>query len=175
MQQYNHLLVFDLSSYGAAFAMINQFVDDEAVKVFEVSPCGQAAILILLAKEIISLQIIKAEAAAIFSSQILATALIENIHADLLPTYLSQNKSPLNKAVAILEGSMIALGFSLAQKALLASNTLIDFRVIRTFPINVVITVSAESADSLVNSDGYDFKKTYIDKVQPSLKSFYEI
>lgn len=175
VNQYKHLIAYDLSSYGAAFAIINQFVDDEAVKVFEVSPCGQTAILILLSKEPISLQIIKSEVASIFGSQVLSCALIENIHEDLLPTYLSQNKSTLRKTLAILEGPSIANGFVLAQRALEKKNTLIDFRVIRTFPKNILLTISAESLGQLINPDGFDFKQTNFDSIQPSLKSFYEI
>lgn len=175
MNQYNHLLAFDLSSYGAAFAIINQFVDDETVKVFEVSPCGVSANLILLAKESISLQIIKSEAIAIFQSQILSAALIENIHHDLLPVYLSQNKSTLKKSLIIFEGSSVAQGLALAQKALTEKMSLIDFRVIRTFPKNVVISVTADSSTPALSTEEFDFKKTHIENIQPSLKSFYEI
>ncbi len=175
LHQYKHLLVFDLSSYGAAFSIINQFVDDDSVKVFEISPCGQSAILILLSKETISLQIIKSEVTSIFGSQILSCVIIENLHADLLPTYLSQNKATLNKTLAILEGSSVALGFALAQKALDEKNILVDFRVIRTHPKSVLLTISAESLGLLVNTDSFDFKKTCIDAIQPILKSYYEI
>jgi|GEM_PF-4881644 len=173
--QYNQLLAFDLSSYGAAFAIINQYVDDEVVKVFEVSPSGPSAILILLCKEIISLQIIKSQVASIYSAQILSVALIENIHEELLLTYLSQNKTKLKKSLAIYEGSFVSMGLVLAQKALVAKNSLIDFRVIRTFPKNVVLTVSVDSLGQLVSSDAFNFKKTYIENIQPSLRSFYEI
>jgi len=175
LNQYNHLLAFDLSSYGAAFAIINQFVDDEAVKVFEVSPCGPSAILILLSKDAISLQIVKSEVDVIYKSQILSSVLIENIHPELLPAYLSQNKTKLNNSLIILEGSFVAASLSLAQKALEEKNALVDFRVVRTFPKNVILTITAASVDQLVNSDAFDFKKTYIENIEPSLKSFYEI
>ena len=175
MNLYKHVLAFDLSSYGAALAIINQFVDDENIKVFEVSPCGQAAILILVAKEINLLHIVKAETDSIFKSQILTSLLIENAHADLFPAYLSQNKSKLNKSLIILEGSSVAEGLFLADKLLVDKNILVDFRVIRTFPKNVIITFSAETKSSPIYLNGLDFKTTYIENIQPCLKSFYEI
>lgn len=179
MNQYNHLLAFDLSSYGVALAIINQFADDEAVKVFEVSPCGQSAILILLAKDANVLVILNAEIESTFKSQILASSLIENTHGDLLPTYLSQNKVVLHKSLIILEGSSVAMGLALAHKALEEKNTLVDFRVIRTFPKNVVITLTTEAPEAnnrwMSLDDGFDFKKTYIENIQPLLKSYFEI
>lgn len=165
----------DLTSYGAAFAIINRFVDDEGIKVFEVSPCGQAAILILLAKEINSAQILKSEIASFFKDQVLNIALIENSHADLLPTYLSQNKTSLSQNLLILEGSSIAVGLGLADKLLKQKHALVDFRVVRTFPKNVVISATAVNMIELLDIDCADFKKNYIENVETPLKSFYEI
>lgn len=175
MNQYKHLLVFDLSSYGSALAIINQFVDDDAVKVFEVSPSGQSAILLLVSKESVSLQIIKGEAASIFKSQVLSAAVIEDIHEELLTTYLSQNKTLLSKSIVILESSFVAEGLRLADQLLKAKHTLIDFRVVRTFPKNVILTVGSDNLNPSINIDCTNFKKTYIENIQPILKSFYEV
>lgn len=175
LNQYKHLIALDLTSYGAAFAIINRFVDDDGIKVFEVSPCGQTAILILLAKEITSAQILISEIASFFKDQVLNIALIENAHTDLLPTYLSQNKTSLNKNLLILEGSSVALGLHLADKLLKQKYALVDFRVIRTFPKNVIISATTASMTELLDIDCANFKKNYIEEVQISLKSFYEI
>ena len=70
MNKFNHLLAFDLSSYGAALSIINQFVDDQSTKVFEVSPSGQSAILILVSQDLIGLQVIKNEAISFYRSEI---------------------------------------------------------------------------------------------------------
>lgn len=175
MNLYKHLLAFDLSSYGAALAIINQFADDDAVKIFEISPCGTSAVLLLVAQEINVLTLVKTEAESIFKSQILSSAIIENIHSDLLPTYLSQNKTPLKKSLVILEGNFVALGLSLSDRALKENHSVVDFRIVRTGPKNVIITIGAEKLDDLVNLNLIGFKKTTIENIQPSLKSFYEI
>lgn len=175
MNQYNHLISFDLSSYGVALAIINQFVDDKTIKVFEVSPCGQSAILILLATDNISIQIIKSGAASLFKSQILSCAVIENIHADLLPAYLSQNKAALAGSLMLLENPSVSAALGLADQLLKEKHLLVDFRVIRTFPKNVILTFSTEKLSYLNKLNLPDFKKTSIENIQPSLKSFYEI
>lgn len=174
MIQYKHLFAADLSSYGSALAIINKFVDDENVKVFEVSPCGQGGILLLVAKEILPLQILKSECEAMLKSQILNSCVIENCHEQLLKTYLSQNKTKLNKVMAVLEGSFVSSGLFLANELLNENLQLVDFRVIRTFPKNVVITVTAERAMAMAHFQNLDFKYTYIEDIQPSLKAFYE-
>lgn len=175
LPQYKHLLAFDLTSYGSALAVINKYVDDENVKVFEVSPCGQSAILILLAKEPMALQVVKTESLAMLKSQILESCVIENVHTDLLPTYLSQNKTSLQKVMAVLEGGLVSSGLFLANELLIEGLSLVDFRVIRTHPKNVVITVTANSAMAMAHFQNLDFKYTYIEDIQPALKAFYEI
>ena len=170
-----HLLALDLTSYGAALAVINKYVDDENVKVFEVSPCGQSAVLILLAKEPLALQVVKSESLAMLKSQILECQLIENFHADLLPAYLSQNKTPLQKVMAILEGSLVSSGLLLANQLLNEGLSLVDFRVVRTHPKNVILTFTAARAMTMAHFQNLDFKYTFIEDLQPSLKSFYEL
>lgn len=175
MNKYNHVLTFDLTSYGSALSIINQFVDDKSIKVFEISPCGQAAILILVAEDFISLQIIKSEALSVYRSQILEFSIIENIHGDVLPTYLSQNKFGIGNSLAILEGASVAKALYLADQLVKNKNSLIDLRVIRTNPKSVILTIAPENLNYFDNFDGFDFKKTYIENIQPSLKAFYEI
>jgi hypothetical protein len=173
LNQYKHLLSFDLTSYGAALSLINQFVDDEAIKVFEVSPLGHSAQLILLAKDLVSLQVVKAQSVGLLKSQILDSCLIENIHAELLPTYLSQNKTEVAKNIAIFEGGFVSTGFVLAQKLLLSDSKLLDFRIVRTNPKNVILTATSNQSTSYENLDIEKFKKTIIENVQASLKNYF--
>lgn len=175
MSQHKHLLAFDLTSYGSALAIINQFVDDDAVKVFEISPCGSSATLILLAKDTVSLQIIKSEVLSYFMNQVLSSGFIENTHDELLVTYLSQNKPKVEKAMVILEGAFVSEGLEIADKALKNNNSLIDFRVIRTFPKNIVMTFSLKNISDFISVDKTSYKKTLIEDVQPLLKSYFEI
>lgn len=175
MNKYKHIIAFDLSSYGAALAIINQFVDDEGVKVFEISPCGTSAILILLAQEINLAQLLKSEIISFFKAQVLNAHVVENIHCDLLPTYLSQNKALLQKNLLVLEGNSIATGLRLADRILKDKHALVDFRVVRTFPKNVILSITTENNIQCLDLDISDFRKTYIEGVQPVLKSYYEV
>jgi hypothetical protein len=149
-------------------------VDDEGVKVFEVSPSGQSAILILLAKDVTALQVIKGETIAMLKSQILGSCLIENFNSELLPVYLSQNKTKLQKVMAVLEGGLVSSGLFLANQLLSEGLSLVDFRVVRTHPKNVIITVTAPSATAMAHFQNLDFKYSYIEDIQPALKAFYE-
>ncbi len=174
MNQYKHLLAFDLASYGAALSMINQFADDTTIKVFEVSPCGSSAILILLSTDIMSLKIMKSQSETLFKSQILSSSMVENIHENLLPTYLSQNKIELKSNLLILEGNHVSKAFELANLLLLLGEQLVDFRIIRTFPKNVILTLTS-TKNEIEKIDSNDFKKTFIENLQPVLKSYYEL
>lgn len=167
-----HLLAFDLASYGAALGIINQYVDDSNVKVFEISPCGSSAILILISSDKMSLQIVKSQSESIFKAQILASAMVENIHNDLLPTYLSQNKVELKNNLLVLEGSYVCSALEIANELLNSGETLVDFRIIRTFPKSVMLTFTSSITKTF---EFKDFKKTIIENVQPVLKSYYEI
>ncbi len=174
MNQYKHLLAFDLASYGAALGMINQFADDTTIKVFEVSPCGTSAILILLSADTMSLQIVKSQCETLFKSQIMSASIVENIHEDLLPVYLSQNKVELKSNLLILEGNWVSSAFELANTILLTGEQLVDFRIIRTFPKNVILTMTSTN-NEIEKIDSKDFKKTFIENLQPVLKSYYEL
>lgn len=171
-KQFNHLLAFDLASYGAALGIINQYVDDASVKVFEISPCGSSSILILLSSDKVSLQIVKSQSESIFKGQILASVVVENIHNDLLPVYLSQNKTELKNNLLVLEGHYVSSALEIANEMLNAGESLVDFRIIRTFPKSVVLTFTSSTTKIF---ESKDFKKTIIENVQPVLKTYYEI
>jgi hypothetical protein len=173
--KYRHLLSFDLTSYGAALSIVNRFVDGETVRDFELSPLGVEAQLILLASDAMALQLIKNESQSYLGSQVLESVLIENIHDDLLPVYLSQNKTALKKSLTVLEFSSVSKGFTAAQSLLLKGVSLVDFRVVRTAPKNVIITATAESTTACDFLMLTPMKKTVLTDLQPSLKSYYEI
>ena len=71
LNQFNHLLAFDLMSYGAAIAILNRYVDDEVIKCLEVSPSGSQATLIFVSKDEMALNVIQNEADALFKDAIL--------------------------------------------------------------------------------------------------------
>jgi len=117
LNQYKHLLSFDLSSYGAALSVVNQFVDGDDCRDFELSPCGISAQLILLFKDEMTLKIVRENAGSYFKSQIKDVKSVENINEKLLPCYLSQNKTELKKNLVVLEGGFVSSGLQLMQKS----------------------------------------------------------
>ena len=175
MNKYRHLLSFDLTCYGAALAIVNRFVDGEAVRDFELSPTGTEAQLILLSQDAFALQVVKTESQSLMGSQILESALIENIHEELLPTYLSQNKTALKSCLTVLEFSTLSQGLSAAQSLLAQGISLADFRVVRTSPKNVIITATSDSAEACDFLNFSPMKKMVMTELQPNLKSYYEI
>lgn len=174
MNKFKHVLALDLSSYGAALSIINQFVDDQTTKVFEVSPAGQTAILILVSQDLIGLQVIKSEAVSFYRSEILEFALIENIHEEVFPAYLSQNKPEVSKTLVIVEGPFVSTALAIADQLVSYKNVLLDFRVVRTGPKNIILTVGTAELSYFDTIDLRGFKKTIIENIQPSLKSFFE-
>ena len=175
MNKFKHVLAFDLSSYGAALSIINQFVDDNSIKVFEVSPSGQTAVLILVSQDLIALQVVKNETVSFYRSEILESSMIENIHEDVIPAYLSQNKPGVCKSMVIVEGPFVSTALAIADQLVIDKNVLVDFRVVRTGPKNVILTVGSENVGYFDTAEFPGFKKTIIENIQPSLKAFFEI
>jgi hypothetical protein len=175
LNPYKHLLSFDLSSYGAALAMINHFVDGDACRELELSPCGISAQLILLFKDEMALKIVSENAISYFKSQIKDLKIVSGIHEKLLPCYLSQNKVELKKKMVILEGGFISSGLLLMQNLLEQDADPVDFRIVRTEPKNVILTVTTDSDLNLSMADTLQFKSTVVDSIQPALKNFFQI
>jgi hypothetical protein len=171
-RQYRHLLVFDLTSYGSALALINRYADDQSVKVFEVSPCGSAALLLLVAKEIQELQIIQSEAQKLFAPQILKSALISEIHENLLPTYLSQNKNSISEHLAVLEFSNLSDALVCSQQVLQSGAELLDLRVVRTYPINTIVCLTGSGLGELIKKFS-SARTTLIENLQPAVKEYF--
>ena len=175
MNSYKHLIAFYLTSYGAALVLLNQFVDGESVKDFEISPNGTAAQLILLGKEVTSLEVIKGQALSLLKSQILDVQTVNDIHQELLPSYLSQIKVELQNSLFILEGSSTPTALVLMQSLLSNGFKAVDFRIVRTGVKNVILTLTNDHDAGFLHMDSLGFKKTYIEKIEPSLKSLFQI
>lgn len=175
--QFKNLLVLDLFSYGSALGIINQFVDDDQIKVFEISPIGSAAVLILWVRDFLTASILKKEIESQFKSSLHSVSLIENLHEELLPIYLSQKQGLLCKKMLIVESNNLADSFSAADSGLKESYGLVDFRVVRTYPKNVILIFSADHfKTSFIESlQQKDFHLTQIDQLNPALKSYFEI
>ncbi len=174
MNSYNHLLSFDLTSYGAAMSIVNQFVDHEEVRDFELSPCGSGAQLILLGRQAISLSVLRGQAESLYKSQIIDSSVVENIHPQLLETYLAQNKVSVDAHMIIFEGSSLSEGFSLANEILNKSLNVLEFRMIRGASKNVMITVSDNNLNLLTEISCGTFKKTVIENIQTPLRSYWQ-
>ena len=171
------LLVLDLSSYGSALAIINQFCDGKGVEVFEVSPVGTAALLVLEIKDRIASTLLKNEIYSFHKSSILSFRLIENYDLKLLKVYLSQNQDLVLNHLLVQEFSFVSEAFAVAHELTSQNINIVDFRVIRTFPMNVILTSTSQSLDQLVKvkNVGVPRASTIIEKTEPVLKEYYQI
>lgn len=171
------LLVLDLSSYGSALAIINQFCDGQSVEVFELSPVGTAAILILEIKDRIAGTLLKNEIFSFYKSSILSSRLIENYDPNLLKVYLSQNQAEVSTHLLVQEFSFVSEALAGAQGLIIQNLVIVDLRVIRTFPMNVILTATSSNLDKLVElkNVGAPRTATIIEKVEPTLKEYYQI
>ena len=177
MSNYRHLIVVDLSSYGSALALINELCDDEGVKVFEVSPMGSGALLIMMTKEITAAAIVKSQIQSQMNPSVLNICLIENAHDELLKTYLSQTQVKVEKNIIVIECAFVSEAIVVANQLLSDSVNLLDLRVVRTFPSNTIITATATQAEKLLESVKGKANTKYNLIVNPQLvlKSYFEI
>lgn len=177
MTEFKNVIVFDLTKLGAAYQIINSFVDDEVVHVFEVSPLGTNAVLILASNDLIALKFIEKECLAFFKSDILNIAFLENISEKIITSYLSQNIPTLQKHLAVIEETSFAVAFQLAATALQQGLEIVDFRVVRTAIPNLIITLTSDSVEKLsqLSSLKQLVKLTVIENVQKPLKSYFQI
>ncbi|MBC7465479.1 MAG: hypothetical protein H7256_05755 [Bdellovibrio sp.] len=177
MTEFKNLLVFDLTKLGAAYQIINSFVDDEVVHVFEVSPLGTSAVLILASNDIITLKFIEKECQAFFKSDILNMAFLENVDEKIIEAYLSQNQTAVQKHLAIVEENSFAGAFQVANHALKQGIHIVDFRVVRTSIPNLILTLTSDSIEILsqLAQPQQLLKLTVIENSQKPLKSYFEI
>jgi hypothetical protein len=177
LTEFKHLLVFDLTKLGAAYQIINSFVDDDVVQAFEVSPIGTKAVLILVSNDLITMKFIEKECSAFFNSDILNSILIENIQHEVIHAYLSQNVPTVMNHLAVIEETSFADAFRLSAAAAAKEIQIVDFRAIRTGTPNLVITLTDHSIERLnqLSASNRFTKFTVIEKVQKSLKSYFEI
>lgn len=172
-----HFLIFDLTKLGAAYQMINSFADEQAVRVFEVSPVGTQAVLILMSKDLISAQLVYSQCLSLYRSDVLASALVENVDDTILNAYLSQQKPALSSNLLVVEAQYFSKAFEIAKRITNADLAIVDFRAVRTSPANLIITSTSSSAEKLnqfMSENGFA-KMTLIPEVQPVLKAYFEI
>ena len=155
-------------------SIINQFVDHDAVRDFEISPCGSGAQLILLGRQAITLNVLCGQVESLYKSQIIDAAVVENIHPNLLETYLAQNKVSVDAHLIVFEGSSLSEGFSLTNKLLNKSLNVLEIRMIRGASKNVMITASDNNLNLLSEIMCGTFKKTVIENVQTPLRSYWQ-
>lgn len=177
MANQHSLLVLDLASYGAALAIINQFCDGKSVVVLEVSPVGTAGLLILEIKDQIASNLLKNEIYSFFKGSILSSRMIEKSDLKLLKVYLSQNQDQVESNLLIQEFSFVSDAFFAANHLLAEGITLVDFRVIRTFPMNVILTSTSSNFEklSLNKNIGSPRVVTLVDKVESTLKEYFQV
>jgi len=177
LTEFKHLLVLDLTKIGTAYQMINSFVDDEAVHVFEISPIGTNAVFILGANDLITLQLVQQQAVSFFKSDILNIRLIDDVHPTVLLAYLSQSSVALNKHIAVIEETSFALAFHAAQTAAKLGVGLVDFRAVRTGVPNLMITLTSDSIEKLAKAGELSSlsKFTMINDVQKPLRAYFEV
>lgn len=175
MANSSSLLVLDLSSYGSALAIINQFCDDKSVQVFEVSPLGTAGLLILDIKDPIAGTLLKNDIFSIHKNFILSYRLIEEYDLQLLKVYLSQNKPEIQKHLFVQEFSFVSEALAAAKEWMQKSIQLVDLRVIRTFPTNIILTVTTDDFEQLLQLKnlGGPRTSTLIENVEPSLRQYF--
>lgn len=162
---------------GAAYQIINLFADEQALHVFEVSPIGTQALLILSCKDLISAQLVYNECLSLHRSDVLASVIIENVNDSILNAYLSQEKPSLSTNILVIETQYFSHAFEAAKKLVQADIAVVDFRAVRTSPASLIVTGTNSSAENLNQfmSKNLFGKMTLIPDVQPVLKAYFEI
>ena len=177
MSELGHFIFFDLIKLGAAYQIINSFVDDETIHAFEISPLGSQGLLILNSKDKIALQFVYNQCLTIYRADIIESIYIEDLSEPVMTAYLSQNQPQIEKNLLIIESSFVSCAFDLAKKLWSENIQIIDFRIIRTGPPHVIITASSHSADLLNQfvEMNHVLKSTLIADVKKPLRSYFEI
>ncbi len=177
MSELGSLAVFDLAKVGTAYQIINSFVDNVTVRVFEISPIGTNAVLILNSKDQIALQFIFKQCQSLYRADILYSTLLKEVNSLVIEAYLSQNKPQVKKHILMAEVQNFSEAFLLAQKMSSAGLSFLDFRAVRTSPPNLIISSTTDDLAGvqvfLTSHDGA--KITLIENVQNSLSQYFEI
>ena len=177
MNSSGHFLVFDLTKIGTAYQIINSFADADTVNVFEISPIGSQALLILMCKDLSASQLFYNQCISLFKSEIIDCVLIENIDDQVVDAYLSQNQSVLQSNMLVVETNTFAKAFLCAHKLQQKKLSVIDFRAVRTSPPNLIIVCSDELEQEMLNfMESNPFvKTTFIPQTSAILKSYFNI
>ncbi len=119
---------------------MNYLKEDALINVFEVSPTPGGGILILASENFEQLKNFFNVQKELQKATLLGAILIENVHPEILSTYLSQNTVEEITDLNFFEANSLCEGFLFAQNIVLAGSILVDFRVIRSV-INRVVLV----------------------------------
>jgi hypothetical protein len=107
---------------------------------------------------------------------VLSACLLENLDSEILKVYLSQNKPEISKSLMVQEFSFVSEAFAAAQALVSKKISLVDFRVVRTFPINVILVSTAAQASDFEMAKGKMARSnTIIDQVEDTLKHYFQI
>lgn len=177
MSSFGSVAIFDFAKVGTAYLIINSFVDEVVIQVFEISPVGGRAVLILRSADKLALEFIYQQCLTLHGSDILECAFIDELDENIVACYLSQNHPTLKKNLFVVEERFVSKAFLIAKSLLEEGLVLIDFRVVRTDPPNIIITSSDDSIDrlSLFMQSNKLLKSTIIENVQKPLQSFFQI
>lgn len=170
-------VIFDLTKVGTAYQIINSFVDDKTIHVFEISPVGQQAVLILNSKDAISLNFAYQQSLSLFRADILDSAFIGPLSEVVISAYLSQAQPAIQKNILVVEVGSFSKAFLVAKRLAEKSIQIIDFRAVRTCPPNLIITASNESTEILSQfTNEFPLAKiTLIESIQKPLQSFFTV
>ena len=75
----------------------------------------------------------------------------------------------------ILEGNSLANALQVADTALKKGIMLVDVRVVRTAPKNVILTLTSNSVSDLVNLNSDSFARTVVDNTTKVFKGYFQI
>ena len=177
MSSFGSVAIFDLAKIGIAYLIINSFVDEEVIQVFEVSPIGGRAILILRSTDKMALEFTYRQCLNLYGSDILEHSFINDMDESVVACYLSQNHPTLKKHLFVVEERFLSTAFQLAKLLQDKNFTLIDFRVVRTDPPSIILTSSDDSIEhlNLFMQKNNLQKSTLIENVQKPLQAYFQI
>ncbi len=177
MNSLGSIAVFDLAKIGTAYLIINSFVDEAVIQVFEVSPIGGRAVLILRSADSMALEFAYRQCLTLHKADILNHSFIPQLDENIMSCYLSQNHPTLKKHLFVAEEHFLSTAFNIATSLTEEAFTLIDFRVVRTDPPNIIITSSDDSIErlNLFMQKNNLLKATLIANVQKPLQAYFQI
>ena len=107
-------------------------------------------------------------------------AFLLEVHYDkkeILETYLSQKQEAVLSQLCIAEFSVVSDAFLWLHRILKQNINLVDFRIIRTSLLNVIITISSNDSSwhKQIEQATTCGKLHFIDKVEAVTRSYFEL